>query len=111
MLRLRKIRLVVSCLLVVLAAWIATPKVYLHALLGHQHESYPQGSEPRVKSQPTEDCEFDKYNKPAYFSIFKFISSFLPLKSHNTGKLQEALLRLSRISFAVSQLRAPPAGE
>jgi hypothetical protein len=111
MLRGKKIKFIVSCLFVLLALWVATPKVYIHALLHHDHSSYSLSTETRVKSQAAEDCDFDKYNKPAYFSIFKFISSFIPLKPQNAGKTGEALLQLCRISFAVSLLRAPPAGE
>src|SRR5687767_14372045 len=107
MLRSKKIKLFVSSLFVLLAVWVATPKVYIHALLGHQHAAYSISTETRVKSQDQSDnCEFDKYNKPAYFSIFKFISNFIPLKPQNAGKIGEELLQLSSISYAISLLRA-----
>jgi hypothetical protein len=108
MLRRRKTKLVLSCLFVLLAVWVATPKVYIHALLNHDHSGYAVSSETRVKSQSADDCEFDKYNKPGYFSIFRFISNFIPLKPQNAGKVAEVLMRLSRITSGVTLLRAPP---
>jgi hypothetical protein len=95
MLRSKKIKLFVSSLFVLLAVWVATPKVYLHALLGQQPPAYNISTDTRLKSQDQpDDGEFDKYNKPAYFSIFKFISNFIPIKPHNAGKITGQFLRL-----------------
>jgi hypothetical protein len=111
MIRGKKSKFLVSTLLVVMALWVATPKVYIHALFKHDHASYNLGPETQVKPQAADDCEFEKYNKPAYFNIFKFISSFIPLKPQHAGKVAEQLLDLGRLSYAVSLLRAPPVSE
>src|ERR1700743_3065977 len=100
-----------SCFLVLMALWVATPKVYIHEMLGHDHSDVSISTETKVKSQSADDCDFEKYNKPVYFSLFKFISSFLPLKSQNTNKSSAKAISLSAISYAVSLLRAPPVTE
>jgi hypothetical protein len=104
----RFIKFAVSFFLILLALWIATPKVYIHNLLDHHHTEITTGSETTVKTQSADECEFDKYNKPVYFSIFRFICSFIPLKSPGAGKLPEGRMFLVKLSFAVSQLRGPP---
>ena len=106
------IKLSVSCFLVLMALWVATPKVYIHELLHHNHTDVSISSETKVKSQSADDdCDFDKYNKPSYFSIFKFINSFIPSKAKNSSKIVEKILNFSNISYAVSLLRGPPVTE
>jgi len=100
-----------SCFLVLMALWVATPKVYIHALFNHNHEDISISTETKVKSQSDEDCDFEKYNKPVYFSLFKFISSFLPLKPQSGNKSSEKAISISMITHAVSLLRGPPVGE
>jgi len=101
----------VSSVLVLLALWVATPKVYIHELLNHNHTEMDVSTETKVKSQSsTDDCDFEKYNKPSYFNLFKFICSFIPSKAKNSSKIAEKALRLSSLSYAISLLRGPPAG-
>jgi hypothetical protein len=105
------IKVTVSSFLVLMALWVATPKVYIHELLHHDHSGVLTGSETKVKSQSSEDCDFEKYNKPAYFNLFKFICSFIPSKAKSSGKIAEKALHLSNISYAISLLRGPPVNE
>jgi hypothetical protein len=105
------IKIAVSSFLVLMALWVATPKVYIHELLHHDHSGISIDTETKVKSESTDDCDFEKYDKPAYFSIFKFISGFLPIKPQHTNRSSEKAIGLSAISYAVSLLRGPPVGE
>lgn len=100
----------VSTFLVLMALWVATPKVYIHHLLQHDHSSLPQNSaETQINSQVSdEDCDFEEYNKPTYFNVFKFIFSFIPLKSKGSEKTEYKSSALSEISHAISFLRGPP---
>ena len=111
MLKNKYIKVLMSSFLVLMALWVATPKVYIHELFNHDHSEISIGTETKVKSESTDDCDFEKYNKPVYFSIFKFISSFLPLKPQNTNKSSAKAISLSIISQAVSLLRGPPVSE
>lgn len=105
----RYIKTAVSSFLVLMALWVATPKVYIHALLNHNHESVKPSAEATLKQQSAnEDCDFEQYNKPVYFSIFKFISGFLPLKSQPDNKPQGKSISLPAVSYAMSLLRGPP---
>jgi hypothetical protein len=86
--------------------------VYIHQLLHKTHTDAAISNETKVKSQSAEDdCDFEKYNKPAYFNLFKFICSFIPSKAKNSSKIAEKALRLSNISYAISLLRGPPVSE
>ena len=111
MLKNKYIKILVSSFLVLMALWVATPKVYIHDLLHHDHSGINIDAETKVKSSSTDDCDFEKYDKPVYFSIFKFIGSFLPLKSQAAHKTSEKAISISAISHAISLLRGPPVSE
>jgi len=109
MLKNKFVKIAVSSFLVLMALWVATPKIYIHALLNHDHSAISIGAETKVKSQSADDdCDIEKYNKPAYFNLFKFICSFIPSKTKTSVKNIEKVLNLSNISYAVSLLRGPP---
>ncbi len=98
--------------MLLMALWIATPKVYIHELLNHEHSISVLSNETSVKSQSADDdCDFEKYDKPIYFNIFKFLFSFIPVKSGNQETISNQADKLSAISYAISLLRAPPVGE
>lgn len=94
-----------------MALWVATPKVYIHALFNHDHSGISIDPETKVKSASADDCDFDKYNKPVYFSLFRFITSFLPLKPQGGNKSSAKSISISAVFEAISALRGPPAGE
>ncbi len=94
-----------------MALWVATPKVYIHDLLHHDHSENTISAETKIKSQSTDDCDFEKYNKPTYFSVFKFIFSFLPIKSKDSDKTTAKSFHVNSISYAISLLRGPPTSE
>lgn len=99
-------KIVVSTFLVLMALWVATPKVYIHDLFHHDHSVISFESE--TKLQSADDCDYDEYNKPVYFNIFKFVNNFIPLKPQNSISTQVSAFKFSTISFAISLLRAPP---
>jgi len=105
------IKVAVSSLLVIMAMWVATPKVYIHELLHHNHSGIQIGNEAKLQSQSTDDCDFNQYNKPVYFNIFKFISNLVPLKPQNAIRKIEKALSLSQICHSISYLRGPPVTE
>jgi hypothetical protein len=98
----------VSCFLVLMALWVAVPRVYVHDLLDHNHSAIAHNATTQVNTQSTDDCDFDQYNKPAYFNVFKFISSFLPLKVPGTQPEKKRAFIYSSFSYAVSLFRGPP---
>lgn len=111
MLKNKHIKILLSSFLVLVALWLATPKVFIHQLLHHSTTETTNGSETKVKSQSTDNCDFDKYNKPTYFSIFKFIFSFLPVKPKNADKVADEMQKLTSFSYAISLLRDQPVSE
>lgn len=102
------IKVTASVVFLLLALWIAVPKVYIHDLLNHDHTHVTKGDQTAVNTQSADDCDFDSYDKPVYFSIFKFLISFIPVKSSDGKKFSNNSLKESSISFAISLLRAPP---
>ena len=92
-----------------MALWVATPKVYIHQLLQHDHSAVSIDAETKLKSSSSDDdCDYERYNKPSFFNLFKFIFSFIPSKTKSSVKTAEKILNLSTISYAVSLLRGPP---
>lgn len=108
MLKNKYTKIVVATFMMLIALWVATPKVYIHNLMHHDHSEVSGGTETKVKSATTDDCDFDKYDKPVYFNIFKFIFSFIPVKTNNESKVSGQSDKLSSISYAISLLRGPP---
>lgn len=111
MFRNKFIKAVVSSLLVLLALWVATPKVYIHELLHHNHSTLQIDKETRLQSPSTDDCDFNEYDKPVYFNIFKFINNLVPIKPQNALDKIEKVLKPGRIYQAVLFLRGPPVTE
>lgn len=108
MLRNKYIKISVSALLILIALWVATPKVYIHDLLNHDHSGISAGTETNVKSTSTDDCDFEKYNKPVYFNLFKFINSFIPQRQPESISVPGLQLNFTGLSYAISFLRGPP---
>lgn len=102
-------KIVFTFFLLLLALWVAVPKVYIHDLLHHNHSSVIFDGETKLKSsENTEDCDFEEYNKPVYFNIFNFINNFLPFKQKEPVSFSINSFKLSSGSFGISLLRAPP---
>ena len=80
-------KITVFSILFLSALWLVTPKVYIHKLLNHHHETVKTNGETSVQAEANADCDFDKYDSPVYFTIFKFINNFIPIKPK-----QEAVL-------------------
>lgn len=112
MLKNKYIKFSISIFLVVLALWIAVPKVFVHDLFHHNHSSINMDDETTVQSpQSTDDCEFEKYDKPVYFNIFKFVSNIAPIKHKQESRISESKINIPGISVLISLLRAPPITE
>ena len=60
--------------------WVATPQVYIHKLFNHNHELIKTNGETSVQAEANPDCDFDEYNSPVYFTIFKFINNSFVIK-------------------------------
>lgn len=103
------IKILTSFLLVLMTLWVATPKVYVHNLLNHNHDtSVNISGQTKVDNKNTDDCDFEKYNTPSYFNVFKFLNNFIPSKPHSTIKVFKTTLKPSTTSHAIYLLRAPP---
>jgi len=87
----RSSKIMFSIVLIVLLVWVITPSLHF----GGAKTSAPKAEvvTNQTTMQPQGEDEFDKYEKPAYFSLFRFISGFLPVKSkkevsyHSTNKI------------------------
>jgi hypothetical protein len=108
MIRNRYIKTFIACFLVLVTIWVATPGFYIHELLDHNHSQH-HGTGTSVNPASAEDCDFDQYNKPVYFNLFKFISGFIPNHKPQSLTRIHSQQSLSALSIAISLLRAPPA--
>lgn len=77
-----KFKIAFSSFLLAVILFAAVPKSYIHALLGHTHEAIESVSSGLSFSndQNTKDCNFEKFDTPVYYTVFKFILNFLPIK-------------------------------
>jgi hypothetical protein len=103
-----KIFLSVTLLAVVLFA--AVPKVYIHALLGHTHSVINSISEGTTvnEQEGTQDCNFEKFDTPVYYTVFKFILNFLPLKEAKQTSFFYYQKSIPKLHYNTSLLRGPP---
>lgn len=101
-------RIVLVSFLFFCALWLAIPKVYIHKLY-HQHQLFQNTGEPSVQTDTDSDCDFDKYDTPVYFTLFKFINKFIPLKPKEEAYiLRNAAPHDSEVARKAPS-RAPPA--
>ncbi len=105
MLRKRYIKFSIFSFLTLVALLIASSKVYTYHKVGHNQVLTQIDSKSGIRSQSAED--FEKYKKPVYFSIFKFICALIPTRPQQSGRITEQLLTPGNISYAVSLLYGP----
>lgn len=87
----------------------ATPKVYIHNLLGHNHGFTQPTSDVTVNElEDTQDCNFEKFDTPVYYTVFKFILNFLPLKEIKQTSFFYKQESIQRHQYFISLLRGPP---
>lgn len=109
MIKNKYIKILTSTLLVLMALWVATPKVYVHNLLNHNHDaSINVSGQTKVDNKNTDDCDFEKYNNPSYFNVFKLLTNFIPSKPQSVLQTPKLTLNLFTKSNAIYLLRAPP---
>ncbi|HWY09769.1 MAG TPA: hypothetical protein VN026_00515 [Bacteroidia bacterium] len=101
-------RIGVFTILFVCALWIVTPKAYIHQLLNHNHQTIKTNGETSVQTEANPDCDFDKYDSPVYFTIFKFINNFIPLKPKHEAVLITPAPHYSSFVGDSGASRAPP---
>jgi hypothetical protein len=87
MARNKYLRIFAAAFFMCLCFYAATPKFYLKSLFKPSHTSVPVSPDKQFNSQATDDCDFEQYNKPAYFNIFRFISNFIPLRPAKSGSI------------------------
>lgn len=105
----QKIKILFSVALLAVVLFSAVPKVYIHSLLGHIHNTVHSSSEVTVtENGDTQDCNFEKFDTPVYYSVFKFILNFLPLKEAKETSFYYNELSVPKFHYNTSLLRGPP---
>ncbi len=102
---------IISAVFLAIAIFIATPKVYIHRLLGHNHsiEHSLKEQKASINNDKNQDCNLDKFETPVYFTIFKFIIKWSPLKQRVEKVKFDYNFSLASLSaFKLALLRAPP---
>lgn len=104
----KTVHILIAGLLLLCTLWAATPKAYVHSLLNHRHSNIvtPNG-ETSVQNED-QDCDFDKYNTPVYFTIFKFINHFIPVKSKEEAFFMNPNNGYDSFKGSIDSSRAPP---
>lgn len=104
-----KIKIFLSFALLAVVLFAAVPKVYIHSLLGHEHGVIQSTSEVTVDELgDNQDCNFEKFDTPVYFTVFKFILNFLPLKEAKQTSFFYKQESIQKQQHFIAPLRGPP---
>ena len=105
-----KLKIFFSAVLLAVVIFSAVPKTYIHSLLGHTHKVIKHTSEGFSLDalEGTQDCNFDKFDTPVYYTVFKFILNFLPLKEPKQSSFFYKQDCIQRHHYFISPLRGPP---
>ena len=105
-----KFKILFSSLLLAVVLFAAVPKVYIHSLLGHTHNiiNSISGDVNVNEQEGTQDCNFEKYDTPVYYTVFKFILNFVPLKPAKQTSFNYHQDIIEKTQFNTSLLRGPP---
>ena len=105
-----KFKIFISSLLLTVVLFAAVPKVYIHSLLGHTHNVINTVSDVVTVSNPegTQDCNFEKFDTPVYYTVFKFILNFLPIKEAKQSSFYYHQKSIPQYHYNTSLLRGPP---
>jgi hypothetical protein len=79
-----KYKILFSFTFLVLVLFAAVPKACIYALFGHPHSVINTISDGISigEKEETQDCNFEKFDTPVYYTVFKFILNFLPIKEN-----------------------------
>jgi len=101
--------ILIAGFLLICTLWAASPKAYIHNLFDHHHNSSTSiPGETSVQSDAEPDCDFDRYNTPVYFTIFKFINKFIPVKHKEEAYLSKPVRPYDSNAVGREPSRAPP---
>ncbi len=104
-----KLKIFLSFTLLAVVLFAAVPKVYIHNFLGHDHGFVQPTSETIVDELgDNQDCNFEKFDTPVYFTVFKFILNFLPLKEAKQTSFFYHQKSIPQLQYNTSLLRGPP---
>ncbi len=105
-----KFKIVFSSLLLAVVLFAAVPKVYIHSLLGHTHSLINSVTDAITVSEQegSQDCNFEKFDTPVYYTVFKFILNFLPIKESKQTSFFYYQKTIPNLQYNTSPLRGPP---
>ena len=104
-----KLKIFFSVVLLAVVVFAAVPKVYIHSLLNHEHKTIQAPTDNSVSElENNQDCNFEKFDTPVYYTVFKFILNFLPLKESKQTSFFYKQKSIKRVLFCISPLRGPP---
>ena len=105
----KRIKIVLSLALLAVVLFAAVPKVYIHILLGHEHGKIQSTSIVTVDELgDNQDCDFEKFDTPVYFTVFKFILNFLPIKDAKQTSFFYKQKSIQKQHYFTAPLRGPP---
>lgn len=107
----KRFKIFISIALLSVVLFASVPKVYIHNLLGHIHntESSSFANDISVSNDDeTRDCNFEKFDTPVYYTVFKFILNFIDLKEPKQTSFIYKQHSLPKLQNTSSYLRGPP---
>ena len=101
----QKFKIIFSFLLLAVILFAAVPRVYIHSLFGDTHSVINSVND--VVNVSEEDCDFEKFDTPVYYSVFKFILNFLPLKETKQTSFLNYQKSIQQYQYKTLSLKDP----
>ena len=78
-----KVNIIISSFLLLVVVFASTPKPYFHSLFGHRHALKHKAINTEIPNdnKETQQYDFEKFDRPIYYTFFKFILNFLPINT------------------------------
>jgi len=105
-----RLKILTSLFLLAVILFAAVPKIYVHSLLGHTHKATKTllNVFSVNEQEGTQDCNFEKFDTPVYYTVFKFILNFSPLKQTKPTSFLYHQKLIPNLQYNTSLLRGPP---
>ena len=105
-----KFKIFFSVVLLAVVLFAAVPKIYIHSLLGHIHNTIHSTSDDvSVSEKETiQNCNFEKFDTSVYYTVFKFVLNFIPVRELKQTSFYYKQKLIQKHPYYISPLRGPP---
>ncbi len=105
----KTIKIFTSVFLLAIVIIASVPKIYVHSLLGHNHyQTHHSKGLDVSENHETQDCSFEKFDAPVFYTLHNFNISFSVFVKHQTSVSQFSNIIVLNTHYNSPLLRGPP---